>query len=129
MWGAVGTPRAQQGLTLLGALGAHGGHAGVQHIVDGCVAVEAALHVVLAVRLVTLLVATVLQTVPLQVLERGAAGETQLSLTGWDTAGPDSPWCCSDTCGDGRSLPPQHPVTPSDTARHGELGRDWGNTP
>lgn len=61
-------------LTLLGALGPHGGDAGVQHVVNGRVAVEAPLHVVLAVRLVALLMAAVLQTVPLQVLERGAAG-------------------------------------------------------
>lgn len=84
-------PRAQQWLTLLGALGPHGGDAGVQHVVDGRVAVEAPLHVMLAVRLVTLLMAAVLQTVPLQVLERGAAGETQLSLTGWDKVAPNTP--------------------------------------
>lgn len=63
-----------RGLTWLGALGPHGGDAGVEHVVDGRVAVEAALHIMLAVGLVTLLVAAVLQAVPLQVLERGAAG-------------------------------------------------------
>lgn len=109
-----------RGLTLLGALGAHGGHAGVQHIIDGRVAVEAPLHVVLTVRLVTLLMATVLQTVPLQVLERGAAEETQLSLTGWDKAAPDTP----QQCRDGSPLPSP---APSDTPRHGELGQgEWG---
>lgn len=94
-------PQAAALLTLLGALGAHGGHAGVEHVVDGRVAVEAPLHVVLAVCLVALLMATVLQTVPLQVLERGAAGETQLSLTGWDKVALDTLRCCSQTCGDG----------------------------
>lgn len=59
---------------MLGALGPHRGDAAVQHIVDGRVAVEAPLHVVLTVRLVAFLVAAVLQAVPLQVLERGAAG-------------------------------------------------------
>jgi len=78
MWGPEGWWTAPQGgrqrLTLLRTLGPHGGDAGVQHVVDGRVAVEAPLHVVLAVRLVALLVAAVLQAVPLQVLERGAAG-------------------------------------------------------
>lgn len=61
-------------LTWLGPLRAHGGHAGVEHVIDCRVAVEATLHIVLAVSLVTLLVAAVLQAVSLQVLERGAAG-------------------------------------------------------
>lgn len=90
-------PQAAALLTLLGALGAHGGHAGVEHVVDGRVTVEAPLHVVLAVCLVALLMATVLQTVPFQVLERGAAGETQLSLTGWDKVALDTLRCCSQT--------------------------------
>lgn len=69
-------------LTLLRALGPHGGDAGVQHVIDGRVTVEAPLHVVLAVRLVALLVAAVLQTVPLQVLECGAAGR-DTAVTNW----------------------------------------------
>lgn len=122
--GGSGHPQGAAVLTLLGALRAHGGDAGVQHIVDGRVAVEAALHVMLAVRLVTLLMATVLQTVPLQVLERGAAGETQLSLPGWDKVAPDSP---KQTCGDGRILPS---TAPSDTAQQGEMGLGvWGEPP
>lgn len=73
---------------MLGALGPHGGDAGVQHVVDSRVAVEAPLHVVLAVRLVALLVPAVLQTVPLQVLERGAAGG-DTAVTYWlGTRGP-----------------------------------------
>lgn len=67
---------------MLRALGPHGGDAGVQHVIDSRVAVEAPLHVVLAVRLVALLVAAVLQTVPLQVLECGAAGR-DTAVTKW----------------------------------------------
>lgn len=88
----MGYPQgAQRWLTLLRALGTHGGDAGVQHIVDGRVAVEAPLHVVLAVRLVALLMAAVLQTVPLQVLERGAAGG-DTAMTYWvGQGGPRHP--------------------------------------
>lgn len=122
--GGSGHPlRVQQWLTLLGALGAHGGDTGVQHIIDSRVAVEATLHIMLAVRLVTLLMATVLQAVPLQVLECGAAGETDLSLPGWDKMAHNSPWHCSKTCGDGRSLPSTAPVT---LPRQGELGQECG---
>lgn len=50
-----------------------GWHGHVEHVVDGRVHVVSSLDVVLAVGLVALLVAAVLQAVPLQVLECGRA--------------------------------------------------------
>lgn len=55
-------------------LRSHGGHTGIQHIVHSSITVQAPLDIMLAVSLVTLLMATILQAVALQVLEGGAAG-------------------------------------------------------
>lgn len=114
---------------MLGALGPHGGDAGVQHVVDGRVAVEAPLHVVLAVRLVALLVAAVLQTVPLQVLERGAAGGDRAVIYRVGTKPPRHPTALQ---GDlqGREGPPPSPApgrrvgTSPPARRAGKRG--WG---
>lgn len=46
------------------------GDSHVQHVIDSCVNVVSSLDIVFAVGLVALLMATVLQTVPFQVLER-----------------------------------------------------------
>lgn len=114
---------------MLGALGPHGGDAGVQHVVDGRVAVQAPLHVVLAVRLVALLVAAVLQTVPLQVLERGAAGGDRAVIYRVGTKPPRHPTALQ---GDlqGREGPPPSPApgrrvgTSPPARRAGKRG--WG---
>ena len=58
---------------MVGQLADVGRDGHVEHVVDGRVHVVTPLHVVLAVRLVALLVAAVLQAVPLQVLEGGCA--------------------------------------------------------
>lgn len=60
-------------LTLIRQLAHVGRHGHVEHVVDCRVHVVSSLDVVLAVGLVTLLVAAVLQAVTLQVLERGRA--------------------------------------------------------
>lgn len=60
-------------LTLIRQLAHVGRHGHVEHVVDGRVHVVSSLDVVLTVRLVALLVAAVLQAVPLQVLEGGRA--------------------------------------------------------
>lgn len=60
-------------LTLIWQLAHIGGRGHVEHIIDSCVDVVASLDVVFAVGLVALLVPAVLQTVPLQVLERRCA--------------------------------------------------------
>lgn len=65
--------RPDLALTLIRQLAHVGRHGHVEHVVDGCVHVVSSLDVMLAVGLVALLVAAVLQAVPLQVLEGGGA--------------------------------------------------------
>lgn len=60
-------------LTLVWQLANIGGDGHVQHVIDSRVNIVSSLDVVFAVGLVALLVAAVLQTVPLQVLERRRA--------------------------------------------------------
>lgn len=57
-------------LTLVRQLADIGGDGHVQHIIDSRVNIVSSLDIVFTVGLVALLVTTVLQTVPLQVLER-----------------------------------------------------------
>lgn len=61
-------------LTMVRHLRSHGGHTGVQHIIDSSIAIQAPLDIMLTVSLVTLLMSAILQAVALQVLEGGAAG-------------------------------------------------------
>lgn len=79
------TPTATQRfsflLTLIWQLADIRGHRHVQHVVDSRVYVVSSLDVVLTVRLVALFMATVLQTVALQVLEGGsAAGDGEMLI-------------------------------------------------
>lgn len=68
-------------LTLIWQLADIRGHRHVQHVVDSRVYVVSSLDVVLTVRLVALFMATVLQTVALQVLEGGsAAGDGEMLI-------------------------------------------------
>lgn len=52
-------------LTMVRHLRSHGGHAGVQHIIDSSVTIQASLDIMLTVGLVTLLMAAILQAVAL----------------------------------------------------------------
>lgn len=86
---------ARDFLTLLWQLANIRGDSHVQHVIDSRVNIVSSLHIVFAVGLITLLMATILQTVPLQVLECwcatwrpvGRRGKCWLTVTSWLT------WC------------------------------------
>lgn len=55
----------QPALTMVRHLRSHGGHAGVQHVVDSSITIQAPLDIMLTVSLVALFMTTILQAVAL----------------------------------------------------------------
>lgn len=55
----------QPALTMVRHLRSHGGHTGVQHIIDSSITIQAPLDIMLTVSLVALLMPTILQAVAL----------------------------------------------------------------
>ena len=59
------TTYIQSALTMVRHLRSHGGHTGVQHIIDSSITIQAPLDIMLTVSLVAFLMSTILQAVAL----------------------------------------------------------------
>lgn len=64
-FGIIAATYIQSALTMVRHLRSHGGHTGVQHIIDSSITIQAPLDIMLTVSLVTLFMTTILQAVAL----------------------------------------------------------------